>query len=100
MRAFKFESRKRNGTDDLIFVSRICVDFQESPDIFKAARFSLVITHLMFHHVATMNATRYLLRSAVIATTAALSMCASAEPMVTSAQQTGYLQDYYRMNHI
>lgn len=47
-----------------------------------------------------MNATRYLLRSALTAAACALVPCAGAEPMVTSAQQTGYLQDYYRMNHV
>jgi hypothetical protein len=47
-----------------------------------------------------MNATRYLFRSALAAAACALVSFASAEPMVTSAQQTGFLQDYYRMNHV
>lgn len=47
-----------------------------------------------------MNATRYLFRSALAASALMLVSPIAAEPMVTSAQQTGFLQDYYRMNHI
>jgi hypothetical protein len=47
-----------------------------------------------------MNATRTYLRSALAAVAFAATALAPAEPMVTSAQQTGFLQDYYRMNHV
>jgi hypothetical protein len=62
--------------------------------------FRLSSQRVYFTTSRIMNATRYLLRSLIAAACAALATYACAEPMVTSAQQTGYLQDYYRMNHI